>query len=66
MTKYISWGNILGLWAIVLLFVPLALDDGGEVKTSHMVIRALITFAVAYEISDIICRYQSQNRRKDD
>ena len=67
MIKYISWENILILWAIVLLSVPLALGDGGEKSgPSRMVLKGLIVFAIAYEISDIVSRYQSQNRRKDD
>ena len=66
MLKYISWENILILWVIVFLSAALALDDGKKPGPSRMIVKGLLVFAISYEISDIICRYQSQNRRKDD
>jgi hypothetical protein len=65
MVKYISWKNVLSLWVVVLLFAPIAVEDERKAEVSHTILRGIIAFLTAYTVSDIICRYQSQNKPKD-
>lgn len=56
MSKYISWINVISLWCMVALFASLYLGTYSSEK--RVFVAALIAFLTAYNVSDIICRYQ--------
>lgn len=57
MSKYVSWTNVLCVWALACLQLSLWLGNYGKDRTFLVVL--IMGFVTAYTTSDIIGRYLS-------